>query len=78
MSDYCHMVFNDGDNGDFMSILIKDMQMPNSCLDCPCSLNLFFYRVCDCREIDTGVRHEDDSIVVTRPYWCPLVEIKDE
>ena len=72
------MVFNDGDNGDFMSVLIKNMEMPNSCLDCPCSLNLFFCRACDCREIDTGIRHEDGSIVVTRPYWCPLVEIRDE
>ena len=58
-----------------MSVLIKGIEMPNSCLDCPCNLNLFFCRACDCREIDqTGIRHEDGNIVVKRPDWCPLVE----
>jgi len=60
-----------------MSVLIKNMEMPNSCLDCPCSLNLFFCRACGGKEIDrTGIRYEDDNIIVTRPDWCPLVEIK--
>lgn len=62
-----------------MSVLIKNMKMPESCLDCPCSLNLFFCRACGGRKIDqTGIRHEDDNIIVTRPDWCPLVEVLDE
>lgn len=62
-----------------MSVLIKNMGMPNSCLDCPCSLNLFFCRACGGKGIDqTGIRCEDGNIVITRPNWCPLVEIRDE
>lgn len=62
-----------------MSVLIKNMEMPKSCLDCPCSLNLFFCRVRGGRKIDrTGIRYEDGNIVVTKPDWCPLVEVPDE
>lgn len=62
-----------------MSVLIKGTKMPNSCLDCPCSLNLFFCRACDCRENDRiGIRYEDGNIDVTRPNWCPLMEIRYE
>lgn len=62
-----------------MSVLIKDMKMPESCLDCPCSLHLFFCLACDGREIDrTGIRNKDGNIVVIKPDWCPLVEVPEE
>ena len=63
-----------------MSVLIKDMKMPNSCLDCPCNLNLFFCKVCGGREItdQTSITTKNDVITVTRPDWCPLVEIRRE
>ena len=63
-----------------MSVLIKGMKMPKSCLDCPCNLNLFFCKVCGGREItdQTSITTKNDVITVSRPDWCPLMEIRDE
>ena len=63
-----------------MSILIKDMAMPKCCLDCPMSLNLFFCKARECRPITggNGIELTDDhAIQVSRPDWCPLVEVPD-
>ena len=59
-----------------MSVLIKGIEMPKSCVDCPCSLNMFFCRALDGREVTdrTGIEFKEDGIVVSRPDWCPLVE----
>ena len=35
MSDFCNMVFDDGNSEDFMSVLIKGMEMPKNCSECP-------------------------------------------
>lgn len=63
-----------------MSILIKDMAMPKCCLDCPMSLNLFFCKAREGRPITggNGIEPTDDAIQVSRPDWCPLVEIPKE
>ena len=60
-----------------MSVLIKGIEMPKSCVDCPCSLNMFFCRAWDGREVTdrTGIEFKEDGIVVSRPDWCPLVEV---
>jgi hypothetical protein len=60
-----------------MSILIKGIEMPKSCIDCPCSLNMFFCRARDGRAITdrTGIEFKEDGIVVSRPDWCPLEEV---
>ena len=63
-----------------MSILIKGIEMPKSCIDCTCSLNLFFCKARECRPITggNGIEPTDDAIQVSRPDWCPLVEIPKE
>jgi hypothetical protein len=63
-----------------MSILIKCIEMPKSCVDCPCSLNMFFCRALDGREVTdrTGIEFKEDGIVVSRPDWCPLVEVPEK
>ena len=63
-----------------MSVLIKGIEMPKSCIDCPCSLNMFFCRALDGREVTdrTGIEFKEDGIVVSRPDWCPLVEMPEE
>jgi hypothetical protein len=60
-----------------MSILIKGIEMPKSCIDCPCSLNPFFCKARECRPITggNGIEPTDDAIQVSRPDWCPLVEV---
>lgn len=59
-----------------MSVLIKGIEMPKSCVDCPCSLNIFFCKARECRPITggNGIEPTDDAIQVSRPDWCPLVE----
>ena len=63
-----------------MSVLIKGIEMPKSCLDCPCSLNLFFCKVCCGRAVTdrTSIITKNDVITVSRPDWCPLVEVPEE
>ena len=63
-----------------MSVLIKGIEMPKSCVDCPCSLNMFFCRAWDGRAITdrTGIEIKEDGIVVSRPDWCPLVEVPEK
>ena len=64
-----------------MSILIKGMEMPISCPDCPMSLNMFFCKAREYRPITggNGIELTDDhAIQVSRPDWCPLVEVPEE
>lgn len=61
-----------------MGVMIKGIEMPKSCVDCPCELNPFFCKAC-CKFITdkTGVRISKGEIKIGRPDWCPLVEVKD-
>jgi len=55
-----------------MPILIKDMEMPRRCFECPVidtTEGLY------CSIADKDLRKEH-GINLTRPDWCPLVEIK--
>lgn len=51
-----------------MSVLIKGMEKPKRCVDCPIS----FAGLCSVR-LDKG-RYPLYKI----PEWCPMIEIKDE
>lgn len=52
-----------------MSILIKTMtKLPEHCYECPCHDGESGY----C-QADKGHRYSD-----YRPFWCPLVEMKEE
>ena len=54
-----------------MSVLVKGMDMPDSCKDCPCSKNLVWcFAVAKPRAVD--------HLGLERPDWCPLVAISVE
>ena len=52
-----------------MSIIIKNMKMPESCCECPCcdSVDLDCRITCD--KVPWDIKDE------RRPVWCPLIEI---
>jgi len=61
-----------------MSVLVKNMQMPSSCLKCPCVINLIACKACGGRFItNDGVSTDGKNINVKRPSWCPLVELPE-
>ena len=47
-----------------MSILIKGMEMPKSCFDCPCI---------DAENGRCQAVNSRDFVYEYRPHWCPLV-----
>ena len=49
-----------------MSVLIKGMEMPTSCRDCPCFCEEYFY----CR-----AKEGDDIGLENRPKDCPLFTV---
>ncbi len=54
-----------------MSILIKDMDMPKACRDCP------FMTGGWCRVwSDDETRLTDTNLLIEKPDWCPLVEVE--
>lgn len=61
-----------------MSVLIKDMEMPTSCTECPCcrhdNWNGETAHQCNVSFITFGAEDEN-WIYNTRPNWCPLIEI---
>lgn len=61
-----------------MSVLIKGMEMPKSCVECPCcrhdNWNGATAHQCNVSLITFGA--EDEKwLYNTRPNWCPLVKI---
>ena len=55
-----------------MSILIKDMDMPKACRDCS------FMTGGWCRVwSDDETRLTDTNLLIEKPDWCPLVEVKE-
>ena len=62
-----------------MSVLIKDMKMPISCIECPCNLKLFFCKVYSGMPITdaSSLTINDTTINVKRPDWCPIVELPE-
>ena len=61
-----------------MSILIKGMEMPTSCIECPCcrhdNWNGETAHQCNVSFITFGAEDEN-WIYNTRPNWCPLIEL---
>ena len=51
-----------------MSIIIRGMEMPTSCKDCPCFREEYFY----CR-----AKEGDNIGLGNRPNDCPLVPVSD-
>lgn len=63
-----------------MSVVLKGVDIPRSCIECPCVLNLFFCGACGGRTIidsKSAVKIQDNnSIHVSRPEWCPMEELE--
>ena len=61
-----------------MSILIRGMEMPTSCTECPCcrhdNWNGETAHQCNVSFITFGAEDEN-WIYNTRPNWCPLIEL---
>lgn len=67
------MVFDDENNGDFMSVLIKGMQMPDRCIDCPFMIS---------RDNDDCILQSDAANELFMNWDdmklnCPLVELPE-
>lgn len=60
-----------------MSVLIKGMDMPESCWECPLCTDCFG-DPCYCLPADTDFYKERDQYAHCRPEWCPLEEVKEE
>lgn len=59
-----------------MSVLIKDMEMPKECHECP--MEMFYINCGDTRCRATNKLLAEDYRVIPfsgRPDWCPLVEV---
>ena len=57
-----------------MSVLIKGMEMPDKCTNCPCSYNMYWC-LAVARFEDTELRSSSNA-AFQRPDWCPLVEVQ--
>ena len=55
-----------------MSVIVKNMEMPKRCFECPCLGEMFGYFVCLITTKDLRAEH---GINISRPDWCPLVEL---
>ena len=53
-----------------MSVLIKGMEMPKNCGECPC-----YYETEGCWRDECQVLHKEYKASECRPSWCPLIEI---
>ena len=53
-----------------MSILIRDMEMPESCYRCPMANDDFY--LCGATE-----KYLENDSEERRPDWCPLTEVKE-
>ena len=71
-----------------MSVIVRDMPMPDICQNCSCFMhgttadNLWALQVCRAKhkEIVEPKRTRDIAIDwnhTNRPEWCPLFEVKD-
>ena len=68
------MVLNDRVNeGCRMSVLIKDIKMPESCLDCPIYDNYNYH--CNLYAYGIPARYNCDPS--KRPEWCELEELPE-
>lgn len=52
-----------------MAVLIRDMEMPQSCVDCRFRSDGW------CYAIPEGENQPGETRNDTRPDWCPLVEV---
>lgn len=87
------MVFDDGDSEDFMSVIIKGMQIPEDCFSCPlkeegfCNITnayaaQIYERNSDCPLVELPEHHgrlidEDEIIVPSLVSWADQAIVAD-
>ena len=54
-----------------MSIIVRNMEMPKRCFDCPCCCAVGSF---ECLLAKKDLRKEH-GINISRPNWCPLIEV---
>jgi hypothetical protein len=62
-----------------MSVLVKGVEIPGECRDCP--LNTFYSNCGETRCRATNATLAENFMAIPfdgRPDWCPLVEVPDE
>ena len=57
-----------------MSILIKGMQMPKNCMDCPLFESRYHFHGCHAKPESFNDMDMWD-FVGDKPSWCPLIEV---
>ena len=58
-----------------MSVLVKGMQMPNNCRNCPMEVAGWCFALLPKSEDEEDFAEEVDTEAEGRPSWCPLVEV---
>ena len=60
-----------------MSVLIKGMEMPTCCMDCPLSMSVNFGLVCcpSSTILPDNKLFDNDGNALEKPVWCPLIEV---
>lgn len=53
-----------------MSVIVRGMEMPNSCWECRFSIDGY------CQAMEPGARTDDNPAQVTN--WCPLEEVMED
>ena len=62
-----------------MSVIIKDMKMPEDCRVCPMQIYDSYSGETKCRAIDKILAEDYKTIPFDgRPEWCPLIEIPED
>ena len=62
-----------------MAVAIKNMQMPESCAECPClrTDQIGTPEASECMAYLITFGRNDTWIYKARPNWCPLIELSD-
>ena len=58
-----------------MSVIVRGMEMPEACEDCPIS-DVSFAE--ECTYFCLAARRDTNVNTQSKPDWCPLEELKEE
>lgn len=60
-----------------MSILLKEIEMPECCMNCPLSVSVNFGLVCcpTSTILPDSKLFDDNGDALEKPSWCPIIEV---
>ena len=60
-----------------MSILLKGIEMPDCCMNCPLSVSVNFGLVCCPKStiLPDSRLFDNDGNALEKPSWCPIIEV---